>query len=313
MADSEQKTEPPQYRPPSQMDPAALAAEFDKQEGGHPPAPEPVKTEPAKAPPVASEKPVSEAKDEAPQLLKIAQERAAFRKEVEAAKPYMEVLKAFSPQEAQRLAQARAQNNPVAALQALGFTHSQYTQALLGQPSQQQEEPEAPAQKQENSELAQLRQELQALKAERDNEKTMTARQQAMSQMKQLLSAEAKFKHLNGLENYDAVERVLIDYHSQHGTLPGATFEESVKLAAEVVEAQLAKEAEKWSKVLTVSQTPVPVSTQKAPESQPSTGTAQPRTLTNAMATAPAEVKTAPKTRQELIQAYIDRGDDALT
>lgn len=316
MADSEQKTEPTPYRPLSSVNPAELAAQFDQQEGT--PAPAPAAPEPAKAveakPPVSSEKPVSEVRDEAPQLLKIAQERAAFRKEVEAAKPYMEVLKAFSPQEAQRLAQARAQNNPVAALQALGFTHSQYTSALLGQqPEQPSEQPPAPAAKQDNSELAQLRAELQALKAERDTEKTQTARQQAMSQMKQMLSADQKFKHINGLENYDAVERVLIDYHSQHGSLPGATFEESVKLAAEVVEANLAKEAEKWSRVLTVSPTSAPLSAQKAPESKPSSGTATPRTLTNAAATAPAEVKTVPKTRQELIQAYIERGEDALT
>jgi len=313
VADSEQKTESTPYRPPSTLNAADLAAEFDKQEGAPPPPAqqaEAPKTE-AKPPVVASEKPVSETKDEAPQLLKIAQERAAFRKEVETVKPYMEALKVFSPQEAQRLAQARASGNPVAALAALGFTHAQYTQALLGQP----DEPSEPAKEapKTDSELAQLRQELQALKAERDAEKTQTARQQALGQMKQLLSADAKFKHLNGLENYEAVERVLIDYHSQHGTLPGATFEESIKLAAEVVEAQLAKEAEKWSKVLTVSQNPAPLSGQKAPESRPSSGTAIPRTLTNAAATAPSEVKSVPRTRQDIINAFIERGEDALT
>lgn len=312
MADTEQKTETTPYRPPSQMDANALAAEFDKQDT--PQAAPPAEAPKAEAKPaVASEKAVSETKDEAPQLLKIAQERAAFRKEVEAVKPYMEAFKVFSPQEAQRLAQARSQNNPVAALTALGFTHSQYTQALLGQtPEKSEEAPKAEA-KEDTSDIAQLRAELQALKAERENEKTMSARQQALGQMKSLLSSDAKFKHVNGLENYEAVERVLIDYHSQHGTLPGATFEESIKLAAEVVEAQLAKEAEKWSKVLTVSQTSAPLSGQKAPESKPSTGTVAPRTLTNAAVSAPSEVKSVPKSRQEFIQAFIERGEDALT
>lgn len=310
MADPEQKTEPAPFRTPSSMNPEDLAAQFDAQEGSPAPvASAPVDNKPP--PPVAPEKAVSEEKSDAPQLLKIAQERAAFRKEMEASKPYMEALKVFSPQEAQRLAQARASGNPVAALAALGFTHAQYTQALIGGA----EEPEQPKADKppENSEIATLRQELQALKAERDNEKTMTARQQAMGQMKSLLSADAKFKHLNGLESYEQVERVLIDYHSQHGTLPGSTFEESVKLAAEVVEAQLAKEAEKWSKVLTVSPTSAPLSGQKAPESRPSTGTAQPRTLTNAAVTAPSEVKTVPRTRQDIIAAFIERGEDALT
>ena len=310
MADTEQKTEPAPFRAPSTMNPADLAAQFDAQEGA---APAPAEAKPAlvAAAPVASEKPVAEEKSDAPQLLKIAQERSAFRKEMEASKPYMEALKVFSPQEAQRLAQARASGNPVAALAALGFTHAQYTQSLLGQG----EEPEQPKADKppENSEIATLRQELQALKSERDAEKTSSARQQAMGQMKTLLSADAKFKHLNGLESYDQVERVLIDYHSQHGSLPGATFEESIKLAAEVVEAQLAKEAEKWSKVLTVSQNPAPLSGQKAPESRPSTGTAQPRTLTNAAATAPSEVKSVPRTRQDIINAFIERGEDALT
>lgn len=315
MADTEQKTEAAPYRPPSQMDASALAAEFEKQDAPAPATATRAEAPKAEANPVvASEKAVSETKDEAPQLLKIAQERAAFRKEVDAVKPYMEAFKVFSPQEAQRLAQARAQNNPVAALTALGFTHSQYTQALLGQPAESGEaEAPKPEAKAESSDIAQLRAELQALKAERDNEKTMSARQQALGQMKSILSADAKFKHINGLENYDAVERVLVDYHAQHNSLPGATFEESIKLAAEVVEAQLAKEAEKWSKVLTVSQTSAPMSVQKAPESKPSTGTVAPRTLTNAAVSAPSEVKTVPKTRQELIQAFIERGEDALT
>lgn len=310
MADQEQKQEATPYRPLSTVDPSELAAAFEKE--GIVPAKDTPPPPVAEAKPVASEKAISEKTEEVPQLLKIAQERSALRKEVESVKPYMEALKVFSPQEAQRLAQARAQGNPVAALAALGFTHEQYTNALLGSaPPPAADKTEKPAV--ENPELATLRAELQALKAERENEKTQTARQQAMSQMKTILSADTKFKHLNGLENYDAVERVLIDFHSQHGTLPGSTFEESVKMAAEVVEAGLAKEAEKWSKVLTVSPTSAPLSAQKAPESPPSTGTVQHRTLTNSNTTAPAEVKTVPKSRQDLIQAFIERGEDALT
>lgn len=312
MADSEQKPpQQPSYRPPSSIDPAELAAAFEKEGLA---APKPAEAQPAATPspsePTKAEQPKGE---EAPQLLKIAQERAALRREKEQVAPYLDAFKVFSPQEAQRLAQARAAGNPVAALAALGFTHAQYTQALLGEKSEPAQETQTEQPSQENSKLSQLEAELRALKAERENERVQTNRQQALSKMKEVLSADGKFKHVNGLENYAAVESVLTAYWAEHREMPGATFEESVRMAAEVVEANLAKEAEKWSKVLTVSQNPAPMSAQKAPESQPSTGTATPRMLTNAVATAPAEVKTAPKTRQELINAFIERGEEALT
>lgn len=312
MADTEQKTEAPQqqsYVPPSKIDPAELAKAF-QDEGlvEKPASPPPVAPAAGKA---ATQEVAKPAVSEEPLLLRIARERDAFRKESEPLKPYLEALKVLSPTEAQRLAQARASGNPVAALAALGFTHEQYTQTLLGEkPAVASEKPTS--EKAGDPEVMTLKQELAALKAERESEKIQSSRTQMLGQMKDLLKNNAKFDLINKTGDIEGVERVLIQYHSAHGSLPGSTLEESVTLAAEMYESQLKKEADRWSKVLTGLQGNAPVSATKVPES-PSTGTAQTRTLTNSNTTAPAAVSAAPKTRAELLAAIIEGRDDFLT
>lgn len=295
MSDQPQ-SRPPEYVPPSQMDPTDLMKAFEA-EG----IVEPKPAEPAPAP--AAAKPSIEAPpaktDEPPALLKIAKERAALRQERERVEPYLEAFKAIPPHTAQALAKAVQSGNAVAVLSALGMTHSQYTQQLLGMKNDEQPE----AKSEPKSEYATLKAELDALKAERDAERVRETRTQYLSKMKETLKDDPKFKLTNGREDYEGVERILINYHAQHGVLPGETLEESIKLAAEVYEQQLSKEAEKWSKVLTVSPNTAPLSVQKAPESPPSTGTVSPRTLTNANTTAPAAVQaTVQKTRDELLE-----------
>ena len=310
MADTEQKTEVPQqsYVPPSKIDPAELAKAF-QDEG--------IVEKPASPPPVApaagkavTQEAAKPAASEEPLLLRIARERDAFRKESEPLKPYLEALKVLSPTEAQRLAQARAAGNPVAALAALGFTHAQYNQALAGVKDETPSE-KAVSEKTGDPEVMTLKQELAALKAERESEKIQSSRTQMLGQMKDLLKDNAKFDLINKTGDIEGVERVLIQYHSAHGALPGSTLEESVTLAAEMYESQLKKEADRWSKVLTGFQGSAPVSATKVPES-PSTGAAQTRTLTNSNTSAPAAVSAAPKTRAELLAAIIEGRDDFL-
>lgn len=280
------------------------------QEDGVIPAPAEAPKAPQAATPVPASTPAPEQKkEELPALLRIAKERDAFRKESEALKPYLEALKVLSPTEAQRIAKARAAGDPAAALAALGFSHEQYNAAIMGQKGAPSPEPEdAPS-----SELAAMKHELVALRAERDQERVQSSRRQLLGQMKAILQDSPAFDHINKLEDYEGVERVLIQYHSEHGELPGATLEESVQLAAEMYESRLKKEAARWSKVLTGFKESAPVAKQQATESKPVTGTVSPpRTLTNANTSAPAEVRTTPKTREEILAALIEGRDDAL-
>lgn len=309
MADTEQKTEtPPQsYVPPSKIDPAELAKAFQDEGIVEKPASPPPVAEAAGKP--ATQEAAKPAASEEPLLLRIARERDAFRKESEPLKPYLEALKVLSPTEASRLAQARAAGNPVAALAALGFTHAQYNQALAGVKDEAPAEKPAPS---GDPELMTLKQELAALKAERESEKVQSSRTQMLGQMKDLLKDNAKFDLINKTGDIEGVERVLIQYHSAHGALPGSTLEESVTLAAEMYEASLKKEAERWSKVLTGFQGSAPVAATRAPES-PSTGTVpQTRTLTNANTSAPAATRTVPKSRAEVLAAIIEGRDADL-
>ena len=309
MSDTAQKSEAPQqqtFTPPSQINPADLAKAFED-EGIIPkseaPAPAPAAANPAK-------EPAKVAASEEPLLLRIARERDAFRKESEPLKPYLEALKVLSPTEAQRLAKARAEGNPVAAMAALGFTHAQYNQALAGVKDEPSEKPVS--EKSGDPEIVTLKQELAAMRAERENEKVQSSRTQMLGQMKNLLKDNPKFDLINKTGDIEGVERVLIQYHSAHGSLPGSTLEESVTLAAEMFESELKKEADRWSKVLTGFQSSAPVPSTKVTES-PSTGTAQTRTLTNANTSAPAAVRTVPKTREEILAAIIEGRDEDLS
>lgn len=310
MADEQKQTPPapppPAYVPPGQMDVAELQkmmvedGVITPEQAAAAPANKVAVTSPV-TPAAESAPPVSEE----PALLKLAKKQAELRKEKEAVAPHLEMLKVFSPQEAQRLAQARASGDPVAALTALGFTHQQYTQKLVGlkAPEAAPEQDAPPA----APEIEALKQEVQALRAERENERVQASRREALGKMESILKDNPKFHTINSLKDYEGIEKVLLSYWSEFQKMPGDTFEESVALAAEVHEAQLKKEAEKWSRALTVPQTSVPVPS-KAPDA-PRTGSEQPRTLTNANTTAPATVRTVPKTESEILEA-IARGDD---
>ena len=301
MADTVEKTEHLPYVPPSQVAPEELMKAF--QEEGI------IETPPAEAgktatPAVATPAPAPQKDDEVPALVRIAKARDALRKEQESMKPHAEVLKRFSPQQLQRLSDAAASGDPVAALAALNFTHGQYTAKLLGESPEKTEIPEKTA----PPEYESLKQEIQALKAERETERVQGQRKEALGKMESILKDNPKFSTINSMKDYEGIEKVLIQYWSENGqTLPADTFEESVALAAEVHEANLRKEAERWRGVLTGFKEAAPVAA-KAPEA-PRTGTESPRTLTNAMSTAPAAARTAPKSREELLEA-IARGDD---
>ena len=302
MSDPEKKqTEPVHYVPPSQVDPAELMKAFQEDGIVEKPAPAVEKKEAA---PVEPPKPPEPAKEEIPTLLRIAKEKDAVRKAKEEIAPHASMLKRFTPQQLQRLADAAASENPVAALAAMGFTHAQYNAAVAGlKKPEEQAGTGAPA-----PEMMSLKQELEQLKQEREHEKLQASRQQFLSHTEKLLKDDPKFTHLSTLGEWQSVERVILQHIEETGSPPGETLDESVRLAAEVVEHRLKKEAERWKKVLTGFQTPASTPSSKAPES-PQTGSETPRTLTNANTSAPAAVRAAPKTRAEILD-MIARGED---
>ncbi len=302
MADNEQKqTAPVAYVPPSQIDPVELTKLF-VEDGVISPEKAAEVAGKSTTQEVANPPPAKPAEEE-PALLKIAKAKDALRKEKEQVAPHLDMLKAFSPTEAQRLAQARAAGNPVAALAAMGFTHAQYNAAVAGL---KDEAP--PVEKQTGDpEVMMLKQELAAIKAERENERLQSSRQQFFAKTEELVKDDPKFAHLAALGEYESVERVILQHIQEHGSPPGETIEETIRLAAEVVEHRLKKEAERWNGVLTKLRPGAQVAA-KAPES-PRPGSESPRTLTNANTTAPAVPRTAPKSREEILAA-IARGDD---
>jgi hypothetical protein len=302
MSDPEKKqTEPVHYVPPSQVDPAELMKAF--QEDGIVEKPAPV-VEKKEAPPVEPPKPPAPSKEEEPTLLRIAKEKDAVRKAKEEIAPHASMLKRFTPQQLQRLADAAASENPVAALAAMGFTHAQYNAAVAGlKKPEEQADTGAPA-----PEMMSLKQELEQLKQEREHEKLQASRQQFLAHTEKLLKDDPKFTHLSTLGEWQSVERVILQHIEETGSPPGETLDETVRLAAEVVEHRLKKEAERWKKVLTGFQTPASTPSSKAPES-PQTGSETPRTLTNANTSAPAAVRAAPKTRAEILD-MIARSED---
>lgn len=304
MADN-QKAPESKFVPPSQVDPAALAEAFEKE--GLVSKPPPAATSAPAEPPKVEEKKPEAPKEEIPALLRIAKERDAFRKEMEQAKPYVEMLKSVPPQNLAALARAMQNGDPVSLLAAAGFTHAQYTARLLGEKDTPPAEVEQPK-NESDSLVKQLQKKIEDLESERQAEKAQSARTQFLSRAMDLLKDDPKFPLIVKLGDVEGVEGVILQYHREHGTLPGATFEESVRLAAEVYEGQLRQKAEKWKSVLTPSTDSAPLGT-KAPESpKPSSGFESPRTLTNANTSAPAPVREAPKTRQELIQHFIEKG-----
>lgn len=312
MSDTEQATpapapaQPKEYVPLSRIDPAELAKAFEEdgikmEEKSAPPVAETPKTEPAK-------------EDGLPTLLRLAKERDTQRKlmeqkEIDAAKPYVEALKAIPPHTAQAIAKAIAAGDPVSLLAAAGMTHSQYNARLLGNIDREEK---APAKEEAPNDVAALKAEVEALRRDREAERIASSRNQMLGQMKSILKDDPKFKTINGLGDYEGVEGVLIRYHSQHGQLPGNTLEESVQLAAELYEYELRQHAEKFRPFLTAEQQSAVVTEKRAPESQPAAGTVTNRTLTNANTTAPAAPRTVPKTRQEILQALIEGREDSL-
>lgn len=297
---------PKPYQSPSERaksDPDGLAkalaeAGIKMEAEPKPDAPAPAKDNPGEgSPPDDGGAKAPEKKEESlPTLLRLAKDKDTQRKlmeqkEIEAAKPYVEALKVIPPHTASAIARAIAARDPNGLLMAAG----------LGAPVSGTTEVK-PTEAAPENDISTLKSEIDALRRERDLERAQQTRAQTLGLMKETLKNNPKFQTINGLNDYEGVENILVKYHTQHGALPGDTFQESVELAAELYEYELRQQAERFRPYLTGSSQPAVIEEKKPPESV-STGNVTTRTLTNSNTSAPAAARPPPKTRQEIIEA----------
>jgi hypothetical protein len=305
----------PSTPPPSREEAFSAAfAEALKEEGLANGSGKPATEAVAEPPKVASEKagevpeaPANPPKEEEPpsdplkrSFEKLAKEKEALRKEADTIKPYMEMLKAIPPHSLQALARAAQSGDPMALLAAAGYSYADVAKRVVTGEST----PPAP-QKTEERPAGALPPEVQGEIAEL---RAYVQRQQQQELMQRVKAAvPPSLKHINGLEAHDLIVRYVNDFAARTGSPPGETFEESVAIAAEAVEAHLAREAQRWAKVLTPGQSPgtVPSEALRTPPQQPGQSVPVPKTPTNAAA-APASAKPEPTTRDERLKALLN-------
>lgn len=256
-------------------------------------------------PVVAQETPKSE--PQMTTLERVAREKSALRAEQEKMKPFMEAAKTLTPDTIATINKARAAGNPITALQALGFSPQQVIQHL-----QAASAPKPEAKSEEKT--LQLPPEIEAKLAKLDTMEKFMVEQQARTaqdQEKQIMegvrsSLTDDFRLVKAMGAEAQVMKVIELFHAEHGTLPGEDFTSSVRMAAEEVEKQLSKEADRWKRVLTMSE-PQPTVAPEVTGEQTSRGqVVTGKTLTNSNTGAPAPVQQKPQTREERIAALIN-------
>lgn len=238
-------------------------------------------------------------------LAKLARESAALRKakQEQAQQPLAEL----NPGQAAALQKALASKDPASALAALGFTHSEYEEAVI------QRRPSAPVQEEDPdykglppkviAELKETREKLAIVEKERAQYMRNTFLGQVKSQVEKIAE---KYPLVAKLDQVESIEAIMKNYWNATGKYLGDTFEESVEIAAEQIQADLEKEAAKWRKVLTIEQQASNVPGTKAPES-PSAGSVKPREQQKAAPAANEEpVRFDPsKAREERLAALL--------
>lgn len=246
--------------------------------------------------------PTPEAKPsvEETRLAKLARENAALRKakQEQAQQPLAEL----NPGQAAALQKALASKDPASALAALGFTHSEYEEAVI------QRKPSAPAPVEDPdykglppkvvAELKETREKLAIVEKERAQYMRNTFLGQVKSQVEKIAD---KYPLVAKLDQVENIEAIMKNYWEATGKYLGDTFEESVEIAAEQIQADLQKEAERWRKVLTIEQQASNVPSTKAPESPP-TGSEKARTQQK-----PATVTSTPPPRVDPSKAREER------
>lgn len=325
MADTEKTegltTPPPQFRPPSQVDPLELAKAL-VEDGVTEKVPESLSEKPAAAKPADAAAVKTDAASPPKTLLDLARDRDARRKAeesrgFEAARPALEALKDVDPNRLAAVVRALKSGDAVGLVAAAGMTHSQYTSQLLGAKDPAAKPVEQPK---EPSETETLKERIARLEAERTETLVANGRREYINFIDAQIKDKPEFKALNATEGAaELIERTLISFWEENGRAwpEGVSKEDLVTLAARDVEKQVAddiaaqeKRVAKYRGLTTPPTSGAVPPQKKAPAESPSPGNDSPRTLTNDNTTAPAAVRPAPKSREAVLEAIIS-GDDA--
>lgn len=254
----------------------------------------PVEGEPVKPVEAPVEKKVEPAKTEKSSLEvnfeKLVAKQQEFRKETEASKPGIELANTLGVQNAQALAKALVTRNPLDALAAIGFSYKDVADAVIGKgggekkpvpkPGEAPPKPEQPQEVNLPPQVQEMLREHQQMKAERQ-------RQSVEAEIKKVVTENAgKLKLVSGLDAVGEVTNVLEEMYARGGFPQGSTPQEIIRIAAEEAETRLARQKERWSKVLTPAEKPatVPPKATETPKQPAQDGGGQ--TLTNDLAAA---------------------------
>lgn len=252
------------------------------------PAPAPVAPPPAQVEPVKeAAQPEQPKADEQPKepvpvtghesidksFKKLAAEKAALRQREQALEQFEQSFRAFGDSgRMQAVAKALASGDPLSLLAAAGMNYQQLVTQLRSGETPKREAPQAD---EEPVAVKQLREEVEALKAMQTTKVVEEQRKgliQRMRSEKGLIPEDCT--HIRGLEAEEEVIDALESFYRQtaaadpngRGRLPAETVEESIAMAARVVEANLKAQAEKFKKVLTPAQ-PAPTMQPAGPAS----------------------------------------------
>ncbi len=223
----------------------------------------------------------------------LAREKAALRKEKEAIQQEAAELKAYR--------EAARGGDALALLAAAKIPWRRAAEQVLATN-------EAPAQKAASkAEPDERDRRLAALEQEIASTKAQAARQNLMGQLKEL-TKDKRFAHVSHMEAEGQVISYIEKYFNETGELPGSNLQETMEIAAEAVETQLAKEAARWEGVLTKLRPGAVVPVSKSVVPAVGAVSQQAKTLTNSAGSGPKSTPVTPhkpKTDEEYQLAAI--------
>lgn len=309
MADQQTPPAAPAAQPTRAESLEIAFAEALKQEGLVKEEPKPAEPPKDMAPPEAPKAPEPPKEEDAPSdplkrsFEKLAKRSEEVRQKEERLKVYEMLEKAVPPHQIQALARALASGDPMSLVTAAGFTYADVAKRVTSDElpakpaAPEPEKPQGALPPEVQSELAQMRAYIAQKQQEELNQKIV---QTIPADKTKFLAARP------AAERAAMINQYVNQFRQATGGFPGDTFEESVAIAAEAVEAHLAKEAEFYRQVLTPGQSSAPVAPAAHGET-PKTGPESvpvPKTLTNT--SAPAGVKPEPTTREERLNALLN-------
>jgi hypothetical protein len=182
---------------------------------------------------------------------KLVRKQSEFRKEVDEAKPGIELTKVIGAPSAQALNKAIAMKDPLSALAAIGFSVKDVTNAFIG--GEKPKAPVKPAEKPADAPAqSTLPPEVQEMLNEHKQMKATAQRQAVGNEIKRVVGeGKEKFPLLTNLEAFEEVNVVIEEMYSRGGFPQGASPQEVIRIAAEEAESRLGRQKAKWSKVLT--------------------------------------------------------------